>query len=55
LLVNQPFVLVWYDLLIYLSRFLDQETANWPFRRSSSQAATCYYQSNYSKVWRNSV
>jgi len=27
-----------------LSRYLDQETAKWPFR-SSSQAATCYYQS----------
>jgi len=29
-------------LLIYLSRYLDQETTKWPFR-SSSQAATCYY------------
>jgi len=27
----------------------DQETAKWPLR-SSSQAATCYYQSNHSKV-----
>jgi len=30
-------------------KVLDQETAKWPFR-FSSQAATCYYQSNYSKV-----
>jgi len=29
--------------------YLDQETAKWPFW-SSSQAATCYYQSNQSKV-----
>jgi len=36
-------------LLIYLSEYLDLETVNWPFR-SSSQAATCYYQSNHSKV-----
>jgi len=28
---------------------LDQETAKGPFR-SSGQAATCYYQSNHSKV-----
>jgi len=35
----------WY-LLIYLSRYLDQETAKWPFR-SSSHVATCYYQSNH--------
>jgi len=35
--------------LIYLSRYLDQETAKVPFR-SSSQAATCYYQSNHSMV-----
>jgi len=33
----------------YLSRYLDQETAKWPFR-SSSQAATFYYQANHSKV-----
>jgi len=32
-----------------LSRYLDQETAKGPYR-SSSQAATCYYQSNHSKV-----
>jgi len=32
-----------------LSRYLDQETAKGPFW-SSSQAATCYYQSNHSKV-----
>jgi len=30
-------------------RYLDQETAKRPFR-FSSQAATCYYQSNHSKV-----
>jgi len=36
-------------VFIYLSRYLDQETAKGPFR-SSSQAATCYYQSNHSKV-----
>jgi len=30
--------------LIYLSRYLDQETAKGPFR-SSSPAVTCYYQS----------
>jgi len=39
--------ITWY-LLIYLSRYLDQETAKWIFR-SSSQTATCYYQSNHSK------
>jgi len=32
-----------------LSRYLDQETAKWPFR-SSSHAATSYYQSNHSLV-----
>jgi len=32
-----------------LSRYLDQETAKCPFW-SSSQAATCYYQSNHSNV-----
>jgi len=31
----------------YLSRFLDKERAKWSFR-SSSQAATCYYQSYHS-------
>jgi len=36
-------------VLIKLSRYLDQETAKGPFR-SSSQDATCYYQSNHSKV-----
>jgi len=36
-------------VFIYLLRYLDQETAKRPFR-SSSQAATCYYQSNHSKV-----
>jgi len=36
-------------VLIYLSRYLDQEAAKLPFR-SSSQAATCYYRSNHSKV-----
>jgi len=35
-------------LLIYLSSCLSQETAKWPLR-SSSQAATCYYQCNHSK------
>jgi len=30
-------------------KYLDQETAKEPFR-SSSQAATCYYQANHSKV-----
>jgi len=39
----------WY-LLIYLSRYLDQKTAKWHLR--SSQAATCYYQSNHSTVAR---
>jgi len=29
--------------------YLNQETAKWPLR-SSSQAATCYYQSNHLKV-----
>jgi len=38
-----------YWILIYLSRYLDQETAKGPFR-STSQAATCYYQSNHSNV-----
>jgi len=32
-----------------LSRYLDQGTAKEPFR-SSSQAATCYYQSSHSEV-----
>jgi len=36
-------------ILIYLSWYLDQETAKWPFL-SSSQATTCYYQSSHSKV-----
>jgi len=36
-------------VLIYLSRYLDQETAKGPFR-SSSQTSTCYYQSNHSKL-----
>jgi len=36
-------------LLIYLSRYLNQETAKWSLR-SSSQATNCYYQSNQSKV-----
>jgi len=36
-------------VLIYLSRYLDQETSKLPFR-FSGQAATCYYQSNQSKV-----
>jgi len=35
-------------ILIYLSMYLDQKTAKGPFR-SSSQAATCYYQSKHSK------
>jgi len=30
-------------VLIYMSRYLNQETAKWPFW-SSSQGATCYYQ-----------
>jgi len=37
------------QVLIYLSRYLDQETAKGPFR-SSSQAAICYFQSNNLKV-----
>jgi len=37
------------NYLIYLSRFLDQETAKGP-SRYSSQSATCYYQSNHSMV-----
>jgi len=36
-------------LLIYLPRYFGLEIAKWPFR-SSSQTATCYYQSNHSKV-----
>jgi len=36
-------------ILIYLSSYLNQETAMGPFR-SSSQAVNCYYQSNHSKV-----
>jgi len=36
-------------LLVYLPSCLDQETAKVPLR-SSSQAATCYCQSSYSKV-----
>jgi len=34
------------QVLIYLSRYLDQETAKWPLR-FSSQVTICYY---YSKV-----
>jgi len=48
LVLFRPWYLLWY-LLIYLSRYLDQETAEGPFR-SSCQAATCYYQSNHSKI-----
>jgi len=33
-------------VLIYMQKYLDQEKAKWSFR-SSSQAATCYYQSNH--------
>jgi len=33
-------------LVIYLSSYLDQESAKKTFR-SSSQAATCYYHSNH--------
>jgi len=36
-------------LLIYLPNCLSQETAKGPLR-SSSETATCYYQSNHSKV-----
>jgi len=36
------------SLLVYLPGCLGQETAKWPLQ-SSSQAATCYYQSNHSK------
>jgi len=36
-------------VLVYLSRYLDQETTKEPFQ-SSSQSATCYYHSNHSKV-----
>jgi len=35
--------------IYYLSMYRDQETAKESFR-SSSQAATCYYQFNHSKV-----
>jgi len=41
-------VTTWY-LLIHWLRYLNQETAKWPFP-SSSQAAICYHQSNHSKV-----
>jgi len=34
--------------LLILARYIDQKTAKGPFR-SSSQAATCYYQSNHVK------
>jgi len=37
------------EILIYLSSYLDQKTAKRPFR-FSSHAATCYNQSNHSKV-----
>jgi len=40
--------LVFAHILVNLG-YLNQETAKWPFR-SSSQAATYYYQSNYSKI-----
>jgi len=33
-----------------MSRYFDQETAKLGPFRSSSQAATCYYHSNHSKV-----
>jgi len=36
-------------LLVYLSRYLDQETVKGPFQ-SSSQAVTCHYLFNHSKV-----
>jgi len=36
-------------VLIYLSKYLNQETAKKSFR-SSSEAVTCYYQSNHAKV-----
>jgi len=36
-------------LLIYLSKYLDHEATKESFG-SSSQAVTCYYQSNHSKV-----
>jgi len=36
-------------LLIYLSRYLDQETEKGTFW-SSIQVSTCYYQSNHSNV-----
>jgi len=39
--------LTWY--LLFLSTYFDQETEKRPFRRSS-QAATCYYLSDYSKI-----
>jgi len=38
-----------YSFICQGLRYLNQETGKWPFR-SSSQAATCYYQSNHSKV-----
>jgi len=34
---------------LFIYRGLDQETAKGPFR-SSSQAATCYYQTNHLNV-----
>jgi len=39
----------WDKVLIYLSSYLDQEAAKEPFR-SSSQAATSYFQFNHLKV-----
>jgi len=41
-------------LLIYLSRYFDQETGKKPFQ-SSSQANTTYYLPNHSKVRGNPV
>jgi len=54
LLRGEAVSLVWmkelpYFTWNYLSIYSDQQTAKWPFQ-SSIQAATCYYQSNHSKV-----
>jgi len=38
-----------HSLLVYFPSYLSLETTKWPFMRSSSQAATCYYQFNHSK------
>jgi len=45
---------VMHYILVISPRYLEQESAKEPFQ-SSSQAAICYYQSNYSKVETNSL